>query len=105
MPVPGEVTLDEMKLLLERAHKGEIIPLYVFLWGVGDSRASQYRPRQFDKSSGFKGIYLEYSSRDGKPKSTTAHRPERKIFTNFWYAYAYCLKATGRPPTARHDNE
>lgn len=105
MTVPGEVTLDEMKLLLERAHKGEIIPLYVFL--RADSHSYEYWARRLDAKSRLserKGEYrLDYSSRVlGHPRSTGSlqNLDEFLIFTNYWMAYAYTLKRSGRAPAA-----
>lgn len=107
MTIPGEVTLDEMKLLLERAHKGEIIPLYVFLRADAVVESCEYWARRLDEKSDLmenKGVSrLAYSSRvGGHPRNTGLLRSLEGflIFTNYWYAYVYTIKKSGRAPVA-----
>ena len=97
MTVPGEVTLDEMKLLLKRAHKGEIIPLYVFV-----DTSCEYWPRQLTRSSSLGHEKVFYSSRksDACNASCEFPHPEVKIFANYWFAYAHTFKTQGKPPFA-----
>lgn len=102
MTVPGEVTLDEMKLLLERAHKGEIIPLYVFL--REDNQPWEYWRRRLDKKSRLSRTAdrIDYSSEKGNPRNTGSgpNLGAYHFFTNYWMAYAYTLKRSGRAPVA-----
>ena len=97
MPVPGKVTLDEMKLLLERAHKGEIIPLYVFM--KEDTIPYEYWMRRLDRNSRLERNRLDYASlKEGYTRSTGGGLNGFIFFTNFWYAVAYTLKRSQRTP-------
>lgn len=96
MPVPGEVTLDEMKLLLERAHKGEIIPLYVFCEG---GPFEEYWARRLDNHSRLTVDRIHYTSRvTGREANVEFPHKAVQIFTNYWFAYVYTYKAVKKPP-------
>lgn len=104
MTVPGEVTLDEMKLLLERAHKGEIIPLYVF--AKRDNKKHEYYRRCLTQTSSLTQdlVYRSWDEKEvGAVRDVNMECGWVHIFTNYWFAYAFCIKNYGRIPEAAKD--
>lgn len=99
MTYPGELSLEDIKALLVRAHAGEIIPLYVFLKTDDTSRRHEYWARRLDAQSSLGPHTLYYSTRrTGAQRNTGEPLENCAFFTNYWYAYAWAIKEAGKPP-------
>lgn len=95
MTYPGELSLEDIEVLLVRAHfTGEIIPLYVFCANFDNC----YWARELNRRSYLKGDILHYSARNGDEQTVEFPHENVKIFTNYWYAHAFALKVSKSPP-------